>query len=202
MASTTRTQLLKTARDLFAERGFYGVSIAAIADQHGLTKQALLHYFPSKEKIYGAVLKEISWEIEEHAKHAVAASDDPKTQLKTLLQVLLPSSADDVVRTRLLMRELLDNKHRAETAGEWYLKPFLKTLIRLIKKNDGWSHASDAQALAVVYQLLGAVNYVAVSEPTLTGIFGASGVKAMTRAFPAQLEATTDAALRDPPPRR
>ena len=60
MTISTRDQLLATARTLFAERGFYGVSIASIANEHGLTKQALLHHFSSKEKLYGEVLKEIA----------------------------------------------------------------------------------------------------------------------------------------------
>ena len=59
MASDTRELFLDTAETLFAERGFYGVSIAAIAGELGLTKQALLHHFSSKEKLYGAVLERI-----------------------------------------------------------------------------------------------------------------------------------------------
>ncbi|MEL6753814.1 MAG: helix-turn-helix domain-containing protein, partial [Pseudomonadota bacterium] len=64
MASDTREQFLDTAEALFAERGFYGVSIAAIADELDLTKQALLHHFGTKEKLYGAVLQRISDEFE------------------------------------------------------------------------------------------------------------------------------------------
>ena len=55
MAQDTRERLLDQAEPLFAERGFYGVSIAAIASELGLTKQALLHHFGSKEKLYGEV---------------------------------------------------------------------------------------------------------------------------------------------------
>ena len=52
----TRQRLLDMAEQLFAERGFYGVSIAAIASEVGFTKQGLLHYFNSKEKLYGSIL--------------------------------------------------------------------------------------------------------------------------------------------------
>ena len=195
MTTSTRDQLLTTARTLFAERGFYGVSIANIADEHGLTKQALLHHFPSKEKLYGEVLTEISTELEELQKAAMVHTDAPKARLTFFFMSMLTNDEADAIRTRLLMRELLDNKHRAEKAGAWYLKPFLKNLIAMVKAIPHWSHASDAEALALVYQLLGTVNYYAISGPTLQGIFGRRGVSALRGAFGKQFETTINAVL-------
>ena len=199
MASTTRDQLLAPARRLFAERGFYGVSIANIADEHGLTKQALLHHYPSKEKLYGEVLKEISQELDSFKTAVLSSSVPPRTQLRALFLGMVPKSETDVIRTRLLMRELLDNIDRAETAGTWYLKPFLDDLVCFVKTVPGWSNASDAQALAFLYQMLGAVNYYGVSGPILQGIFGKKGAKALGQSFPGQLGAMMDAALDGPP---
>ena len=42
MTSSTRDQFLQAAIKQFADRGFYGTSIASIAADLGLTKQALL----------------------------------------------------------------------------------------------------------------------------------------------------------------
>ncbi|MEL6372087.1 MAG: TetR/AcrR family transcriptional regulator [Pseudomonadota bacterium] len=195
MAQTTRDQLLATARRLFAERGFYGVSIANIADEHGLTKQALLHHFPNKAKLYGEVLREISDDLDKLKLAAMETSADPKGQLGTLLRAMVPTIEDETIRTRLLMRELLDNVPRAETAGTWYLKTFLNDLVGMVKAVPGWAEATEAEALAVIYQLLGAVNYFGVSGPTLQGIFGKTKVRMLNEAFPAQLDALLDAAF-------
>ncbi len=199
MAQGTKDQLLLTARNLFAERGFYGVSIANIADKHGLTKQALLHHFPTKEKLYGQVLKEISEELDDLMAAARSSSDDPKTQLMSLFQGFVSDTHGEAVRTRLLMRELLDNKHRAETAGAWYLKAFLKNLVKMAKTLPGWENVPDSQALALVYQLLGAVNYYAISQPTLRGVFGAKGAKALNDCYIDQLNRVMHAAFSPPP---
>ena len=93
------------------------------------------------------------------------------------------------------MRELLHNKRRVDTAGAWYLKPFLEQLILMVKAAPNWKDASDAEALAMVYQLLGAINYFGISQPTLTGIFGPALFEDMTRLFPAQLEQLIVSAL-------
>ncbi|MEL7481890.1 MAG: TetR/AcrR family transcriptional regulator [Pseudomonadota bacterium] len=195
MSTDTREQLLDTAEALFAERGFYGVSIAAIADELGLTKQALLHHFGTKEKLYGEVLKRISNTFETAQIEARQTGDDPVTQLKSFLLFQLTAVSTDQARAALLMRELLDNKRRADTASTWYLKPFLESLVEMVQAVPAWANASEAAALATAYQLLGAINYYAVSGPTLVGIFGDSRVGALDAAFPGQFEALIDAAL-------
>ena len=195
MANDTREQFLDTAEALFAERGFYGVSIAAIADELGLTKQALLHHFGSKEKLYGEVLKRISESFVRKG-YSPIPDEDPAEALKGFLMTLATRPNGGSVRTQLLMRELLDNKRRAETAGTWYLKGFLNWLIDCVRAIPAWRDASRAEALALVYQLLGAINYYGVSEPTLRGIFGDAQFEELDAAFPAQLERLITTALK------
>lgn len=52
-----REEILLAALDVFAERGYTGASIAAIAERVGLTQQGVLHYFPSKERLLTEVLR-------------------------------------------------------------------------------------------------------------------------------------------------
>jgi AcrR family transcriptional regulator len=52
-----RAEILTAARDVFAERGDRGASLAAVADRVGLTQQGVLHYFPSKDALLIEVLR-------------------------------------------------------------------------------------------------------------------------------------------------
>ena len=183
MTPSTRVELLQAAIALFAERGFDGVSIAKIAGELGLTKQALLHHFSTKEKLYGEVLDHISQEFAVLRARAIASSADPEEQLFAYLLALARGGPEHNVRSRILMRELLDNKRRASTAGVWYLKPFLEDLIGRLRVLPDWASASEAEAFAAVYQLLGAINYYAISEPTLRAIVGSKRYNALDDAF-------------------
>ncbi|MEO0882123.1 MAG: TetR/AcrR family transcriptional regulator [Pseudomonadota bacterium] len=198
MAAGTREQFLDSAEVLFAERGFYGVSIAAIASELGLTKQALLHHFGSKEKLYGEVLRRISDQFESMEPGPDPSPADAGHHLKTYLLDIAQTALQSPDRTRLLMRELLDNKHRAERAGTWYLKPFLERLIGMVRAIPAWREAGDADALALVYQLLGAINYFGVSKPTLLGIFGSDAYADLDEAFPQRLGRLIDIAISSP----
>lgn len=52
----TRRQIMNAASSLFAENGYRGTSIAAIADRVGVTRGALYWHFTSKADIFAAVL--------------------------------------------------------------------------------------------------------------------------------------------------
>ncbi len=188
MQVDTRQRLLDNAEQLFAERGFYGVSIAAIASKMGFTKQGLLHYFNSKEKLYGAVLRRISDDLQDQQTRAELSSDEPLQRLKQFFNTLAEPTDINARRTRLLMRELLDNRARATTAENWYLRHFLKRLTVMISTVDELRLLSDEEALIFAYQLLGAVNYFLISPATLSGIFGEDMLQRMSANFSAELD--------------
>ena len=58
----TRERLLRAATESFVENGFGATSLNAIAQAAGVTRQALLHYFPSKPDLLAAVLDEAEQE--------------------------------------------------------------------------------------------------------------------------------------------
>ena len=188
MHADTRQRLLDIAEQLFAERGFYGVSIAAIASEVGFTKQGLLHYFKSKEKLYGAILQRISNDFQEQQTEAEQASEEPIESLKQFYAALAEPTDTNTRRTRLLMRELLDNNARATNAENWYLREFLERLIVMVKAIEGLQTLSDEEALIFAYQLLGAVNYFLISPATLSGIFGKDVMRRVSANFSVQLD--------------
>ncbi|MEL7446651.1 MAG: TetR/AcrR family transcriptional regulator [Pseudomonadota bacterium] len=199
MSDTTRERLLVAARGLFAERGFDGVSIALIASELGITKQALLHHFGSKEKLYGEVLKRISDEFAELRADRVMAEWQPVRALQSYFAKLIPTGPDQTQSCRLLMRELLDNHRRAETAQNWYLSDFLEGLIAMVQRVPGWESATRMQALAFAYQIFGSINYFAVSGPTRLAILGKGEAAELNAAFGPQLDTLIETGLANPP---
>lgn len=182
--------MISKARGLFAERGFYGVSIAQIAAELGLTKQALLHHFGTKEKLYGEVLQGVSQELNARLSEAAKApAGSGADRLSTTFLELIPRGSAEIERTRLLVRELLDNRRRAADSGTWYLADFLGGLTALLRECEGWAEVSDAEARATLFQWLGAIEYTVVARPTLRGIYGEDGSADLWAIFPQRLAA-------------
>ena len=185
MTVDTRQHFLTAAERLFAEKGFYGASIATIAGELGLTKQALLHHFGSKEKLYGEVLQAISNRISQDALGIREQFESPPFQLEEMILAQYRAQMEEQTSARLIMRELLDNEQRAEKAGNWYLKPYLEELVHTIQAAK--TQIPRARALAMVYQFLGAAHYFAVSQPTLTMIFGGELMDETRRCYEEEL---------------
>src|SRR3954469_13093393 len=54
-----RRQLLDSALDVFATRGFHGASMNDVADAAGVTKPVLYQHFASKRKLFVELLEDV-----------------------------------------------------------------------------------------------------------------------------------------------
>jgi len=57
MTTARREEILGAALAVFAERGYRRASIDAVAERAGLTRQGVLHYFPSKKRLLVALVQ-------------------------------------------------------------------------------------------------------------------------------------------------
>jgi AcrR family transcriptional regulator len=185
--SDTRSEFLAAAKRLFAERGFYGTSIALIAAELGLTKQALIHHFGTKERLYGEVLAQLADRLTNLVGRAQSADPDPVRQLEELLLNLSRIVLDHPEDTQLLMRELLDNRARARYVHNWYLKDFLNAIVSMAQKATKAKRLTETEALARVYLIIGAINYFTVSEPTLRQMYSKNAFGALKEQFPLEV---------------
>ncbi|MCD0449979.1 TetR/AcrR family transcriptional regulator [Actinocorallia sp. API 0066] len=78
-----RAQILTAATDLFAGRGFHGVSIHELGAAVGLTGPALYRHFKGKEALLAEILLDISTRLYEGGRERVAAAADPLDALLT-----------------------------------------------------------------------------------------------------------------------
>ena len=75
----------------------------------------------------------------------------------------------------------------AEGVKEWPLRRFLDELTAMGRAIPAWKEKTDAEVFAALYQLIGAVSYFAISETTLTGMYGRRWTVAIRRAFTGEL---------------
>lgn len=187
MQDSTREQLLAAAKRQFAEKGFYGASIAQVAGEVGLTKQALLYHFKRKEDLYAEVLREISRTLLRLLHSSARPDDAPERQLEDILLGMYYASRENPLDTQILVRELLDNQARADKVKDWYLLPFLAEIVEVAQRIRGFEDIPAAKVFCMVYQVLGSIEYFAISEATLTRMYGGEGYAGFRDAFPTEL---------------
>lgn len=86
MAESRREQILATAAELFAARGFHGVSVAELGAACGISGPALYKHFSSKQAMLAEMLTSISEQLLAVGRERVAAGDgDPAAALRGLV---------------------------------------------------------------------------------------------------------------------
>ncbi|WP_435741842.1 SACE_7040 family transcriptional regulator [Nocardioides sp. SYSU DS0663] len=83
---TRRAQILATAAELFAARGFHGVSVADLGAACGISGPALYKHFPSKDAMLAEMLVSISDELLREGRARVARADDPAAAVVALVE--------------------------------------------------------------------------------------------------------------------
>jgi AcrR family transcriptional regulator len=80
-SARTRAALLKSARRLFAEKGFAQTGREEIAEMAGMTRGALYHHFASKTEVMAAVVGELEKELVVRVVRAASLGEGVRAQL-------------------------------------------------------------------------------------------------------------------------
>jgi AcrR family transcriptional regulator len=85
MAASRREQILAQAAELFATRGFHGVSVHDVGAACGISGPALYRHFASKDAMLAEMLVSISERLLAEARRRVTEADDDAEALEALV---------------------------------------------------------------------------------------------------------------------
>jgi AcrR family transcriptional regulator len=108
-ANQLRQRLIAEASALYAEGGYGGVNLAAVAEKAGLTKATVFHYFDNKEALVYAVFVGLGERLERAASTWFDAT--PKShaaRLDELVGSLVDFYGADPLNARILCQGLLE----------------------------------------------------------------------------------------------
>jgi len=168
----SRARIVAAAEALFAERGFEGTSVRDIGRAVEMSNPSLLHHFPTKRRLYAAVLERIAASLDELAAATEAAPGGSRGQLRALVEGFLRWHVANPGYGRLVVRELADNTGRAETAGRWYLAAPVRRMAAVVAAGQTAGAVRPGDPMLLLFHAIGGLSYTAVALPTLAGIAG------------------------------
>ncbi len=101
-----RTAILNAALELFSQYGVHGTSLDKVAEGADVSKTNLLYYFPSKEALYIAVLKNIL-DVWLAPLRALRNDQQPLEAIRDYIRLKLEVSRDHPQASRLFCMEML-----------------------------------------------------------------------------------------------
>jgi AcrR family transcriptional regulator len=155
-APSRREEILRAAAELFALRGFHGVSIDDIGAAVGVSGPALYRHFPSKEAILAELLVGISEVLLDEARARVAAGGSPASVLAALVDWQVRFALDHPALITVHERDLAslpdDDRQQVRRLQRTYVELWVDVLGRALP------HEDPARARAAVHAAIGLIN--------------------------------------------
>ena len=165
--SSVREQVIAEATRLFAASGFDATPLQDIADAVGITKQAVLHHFPSKEHVRRGVLDSILAHWRDELPRLLLAATASDERFDSVFDEVYRFFAKSPERARFIVREALDRPAEARAMLR-AIAPILRGIAGYIRAGSAERGGDDdidpdAYVLHVMQMVIGAA---AVAEAT------------------------------------
>jgi AcrR family transcriptional regulator len=155
-----RSEVVATAAELFAERGYDGTSISELTEATGLAAGGIYHYIEGKDDLLIAICDELLEPLLARAREIVAAEAPPVEQLRDLVGAWV----EHVVEHRHHMLVFTQERQAIERRESWrrvrsQRKAFEKILDDVLARGEADGSMTFADRRLSLLALLGMVNY-------------------------------------------
>lgn len=135
-AGERREAILRSATDLFARRGFSGVTTRELAVAAGISEAMLFKHFPRKVALYRAILERHVEEIERAVPLAgLAASEDPPDRyFSGIAGTILRRMDEDPTLLRLMFFSALEGHPMAREFERARAKPLRDAIATYLRR--------------------------------------------------------------------
>ncbi len=132
--TSSRARLLLAARTEFAERGFDGVPLQAIAARAGVRHPTLLYHFESKELLYRAVIESVVGDWAAETEQAISTGLLGFEQVGALVDAAFRFFERNGDFVRIVRREAIEGGGRMEEQMAEFMRPFLDDAVRFLRR--------------------------------------------------------------------
>jgi len=180
-----RAAILDAALTFFSQFGIHGTSLDKVAELADVSKTNLLYYFPSKEALYVAVLKEIL-DVWLAPLRALTHDQDPLMAIRHYIRLKLEVSRDHPQASRLFCLEMLQSAPllKGELAGD--LKQLVDDKAAIIERWIAEGRLAGVQPQHLIFMLWATTQHYADFATQVEAVTG------QTLSDPAFFDQTVD----------
>jgi TetR/AcrR family transcriptional regulator len=171
-ASDRRRQLLESALDLFAKKGFAATTTKEIAAAAGVTEAIIFRHFPTKLDLYSAVLdlKHESGEIAADVAHwqTLMDANDDIGLFRAIIHKVIAGYRRDARLNRVLLFAALEGHEAGLEQHRQRSFPLYERLCQYVARRQSEGAIRPGHPGAIIVALVGPAAYYA----QMTGLFG------------------------------
>ena len=121
-------RIIQTAIEVFAEAGYAGTALAAIADRAKLSKQNLLYYFPTKPILYQRVLDFVLDQWLDRMNILAQEDQEPPELIRAYIRAKLQFSKEQPQASRVYAMEVIGG-------AQFYAESMREKILPMLRKD-------------------------------------------------------------------
>lgn len=152
------SQILKSAGQIFSEKGYHAASVRDVAAVTGVSPAGLYYYFKSKEELLYLILGPSLATLLDRVKDGISRAGDPGQRLRSIVRTHLRYSQEHRHEMRVLVRdwEALRNSFGAEVRR--LMREYANIVIGTFRELS--PSRSPREARAAAFGLFGMLSWV------------------------------------------
>ena len=164
-AVATRSKIIQNAMELFAKKGFDGVSVDEVASASDINKAMIFYYFKNKAGLYEAVMQGVLDAIYEEIIEADKCCENTLGELRAFIATYASFTKRYPHFPALLLRELSDSgAHLPELMFE-SMKNLFVLLSGILEKGVNEGLFKDVVPMIVHFMIIGTLNLYVTTRP-------------------------------------
>ena len=167
---TKREDILLAAEHVFAERGFKGTTVRAVAQKAGIANSLIFYYFKNKLVLYEAVFQNFFEQLEDLILQHLNLELDRLGILKQLLFAVTDFSASHRNLLIILTREIIDNGNLVQKINKKYFRPLYDTAAEFLAEGSKEALFRKVDPLHFLQTLMGMNIFYFISDPLLQAV--------------------------------
>lgn len=161
----TRESLLEAATGAFADKGFDGARVDAIARRARVNKAMIYYHFGTKQGLYEAVLLALLAEVRRRLDQVAARHSDPRERLLALYGAMAAAFAERPALPRVMLREILAGGRHMERRPALALGGVFELVRSTLEEGARAGVLRRADPIMVHLSAVGTLLLFAVSQP-------------------------------------
>ncbi|MEV5239825.1 TetR/AcrR family transcriptional regulator [Streptomyces cinnamoneus] len=157
-----RQQIVECAIDLIADRGYPATSLAAIAEEAGISKAAVLYHFTSKDKLDRATLDHVLEQFFAYVTERVEREQDPVAAVVAYVRAMIGYQQANRRHVRVITEMLLDDGGgtRLKTPGSHDTHDRWQALARMLAAGQEAGRLREFDTRTTALAIGGAIDNV------------------------------------------
>lgn len=131
---SAREKILKTARELFANRGYHATSVKDISTEAGVNKSLLFYYFNSKKNLYDEIFIDLMTKFQREVESYVDLQSGIEERFSALIRFYIDYFASNRQMMKIIIREVLSLGPGMPLSIDEMLSFVRKPLLKVIQE--------------------------------------------------------------------